>query len=449
MVTAFRVALLSVVAGITPITGTIAVTEGADTSTASGTVTPPSFTGTIAVTEGADTSTASGTVTAPGVTGTIAVTEGADVSAASGTVTAVPTVILLDTFTGSNGTEIVAHYGDTDHAWEWVSIPSGMTAPGVTISSNALTSAYTYGSEFRPQMFRCKRRISSADYSVTTFITNGASGFAANWPAIRMADVAYNNTAASGYYVTSSVSGPNTTIKIARYSATTLGSITLATSNFASASFEATLSGTGSTIALAIQRTSDSNWLTSGGTWQAGQTTCISLTDTTYTASGFGGITCTRDIGGAIPTITSWNLKSTGSLNAVSFTVPTTTPTPVTANSGSYDLDLVGINTAWIEGVTSFTVSGVSGVSILTSYVGSPDTAYLTIQVGTTTGTLTISDGINSTTLAIGASNDRTGTIAVTEGPDVSAASGTVLIPVYSGSVQGRFFTQALSGSFR
>jgi hypothetical protein len=62
------------------VTGTIAVTEANDTSSATGTVT---VTGTIAVTEANDTSSATGTVT---VTGTIAATEANDTSNATGTV---------------------------------------------------------------------------------------------------------------------------------------------------------------------------------------------------------------------------------------------------------------------------------------------------------------------------------------------------------------------------
>jgi hypothetical protein len=69
-------------------TGTAAVTEAADTSTASGTET---FTGTVAVTEAADTSTATGTET---FAGTVAAAEADDTSTASG----------AETFTGTSAT---------------------------------------------------------------------------------------------------------------------------------------------------------------------------------------------------------------------------------------------------------------------------------------------------------------------------------------------------------
>jgi hypothetical protein len=73
---------------VTSVTGTVAVTEAADTSTATGTET---FTGTSATTEADDASTASGAET---FAGTSATTEAADTSAATGT----------ETFTGTSAT---------------------------------------------------------------------------------------------------------------------------------------------------------------------------------------------------------------------------------------------------------------------------------------------------------------------------------------------------------
>jgi hypothetical protein len=92
-------------------TGTAAVTEAADTSSAVGAET---FTGTVAVTEAVDTSTASGTHT-ENVTGTVATTEAADTSAASGTETFTGTAAVTEsddtstasgaeTFTGTSAT---------------------------------------------------------------------------------------------------------------------------------------------------------------------------------------------------------------------------------------------------------------------------------------------------------------------------------------------------------
>jgi hypothetical protein len=66
------------------VTGSSATTDGADTSAASGVITT---TGSSATTDGADTSSASGSVSSGAITGSSATTDGADTSAASGVVT--------------------------------------------------------------------------------------------------------------------------------------------------------------------------------------------------------------------------------------------------------------------------------------------------------------------------------------------------------------------------
>lgn len=67
------------------ITGTVAETQDDQTSTASGTHTPPSFTGTVSETQDDQTSTASGTHTPPAITGTLAETQANQTVDASGT----------------------------------------------------------------------------------------------------------------------------------------------------------------------------------------------------------------------------------------------------------------------------------------------------------------------------------------------------------------------------
>jgi hypothetical protein len=101
----------STASGTETFTGTSTTTEAADTSTATGTET---FTGTSATTEEADTSTASGTHT-ENVTGSAAVTEADDTSSAAGTETFtgtsatteaddVSTATAIETFTGTSAT---------------------------------------------------------------------------------------------------------------------------------------------------------------------------------------------------------------------------------------------------------------------------------------------------------------------------------------------------------
>ena len=48
---------------------------------------------------------------------------------------------------------------------------------------------------------------------------------------------------------------------------------------------------TGSTISGSVQRASDGYWLASSGSWVAGVTTALSITDTSITGSGYSGLT--------------------------------------------------------------------------------------------------------------------------------------------------------------
>lgn len=90
--------------GTTTILGTIAITETADTVAANGTTT---VTGTISITENADTVAASGSV-GSAVDGTVAIQESPDTVAASGTTT------ILGTITITEGLDVVAASGTTE-----------------------------------------------------------------------------------------------------------------------------------------------------------------------------------------------------------------------------------------------------------------------------------------------------------------------------------------------
>jgi hypothetical protein len=146
-----------VVAAAPTFTGTLAVTEAADTLAASGTSTPPPISGTLAVTESADTLTASGTVASPGSTGTLSVTEASDTLAASGT-TEPPaitgtlaateqadTLAGVGTFTptGVTGTLSVVEATDTLAAAGTSTAPTFTGSLAVTEQADSLTASGT------------------------------------------------------------------------------------------------------------------------------------------------------------------------------------------------------------------------------------------------------------------------------------------------------------------
>jgi hypothetical protein len=124
-------------------TGTAAVTEAADTSTASGTET---FTGTSATTEAADTSTASGTET---FTGTSATTEEADTSTASGThtdnVTGSAAVTEADDTSAASGTETFTGTSATTEADDTATAAGTLTITGTAAVTEAADTSTASG----------------------------------------------------------------------------------------------------------------------------------------------------------------------------------------------------------------------------------------------------------------------------------------------------------------
>jgi hypothetical protein len=129
----------STATGTETFTGTSTATEAADTSTATGTET---FTGTSATTEEADTSTASGTHT-ENITGSSAATEADDTSTATGTETFTGTAAVTEaddtaTATGAEtitGTAAVTEAADTSTASGTVSSVGGISATLTPVST--------------------------------------------------------------------------------------------------------------------------------------------------------------------------------------------------------------------------------------------------------------------------------------------------------------------------
>jgi len=78
-------------------------------------------------------------------------------------------------------------------------------------------------------------------------------------------------------------------------------------------------------------------------------------------------------------------------------------PQTVPANhAGSFSITLLGTGTSW-SGATTFTLSGVAGVTKLGQIVASPTQADIQLTTGSTAGTLTItaSDGSGTATVKV------------------------------------------------
>ncbi len=97
-----------------------------------------------------------------------------------------------------------------------------------------------------------------------------------------------------------------------------------------------------------------------------------------------------------------------GSEAGVTSTSFTASPIAVpTSNAASIVISLSGVGTTW--SAETFTISGVSGVTKISQNISSGTAATVLITTSTTSGTLTISDGTISTTIAVGLSGSGGG----------------------------------------
>ena len=179
-----------------------------------------------------------------------------------------------DTFTDTDGTALSAHTGEAGATW---AAESGFTIANASIISNrAVSSAvnnlgYASGSP------------AGTDYTVT-----GRMRF---WTAVANAGVLARSR--PGTDVGYSFTYDGGSFKIFKSASTQLGFVTVALSSGADYDMTIDVSGTSTTaIEGRVQRVSDGFWLTSGGTWQSGQTDAISVTDSSspITSPGKAGV---------------------------------------------------------------------------------------------------------------------------------------------------------------
>jgi hypothetical protein len=154
-------------------------------------------------------------------------------------------------------------------------------------------------------------------------------------------------------------------------------------------SFTISVSVSGTTISGRLQRASDGQYLTPGGTYSATPSDYVSVTDAAISAAGRVGFwQCTSSAANTTPVVASFTAIDSASNQ---FTV---TPSTVPDEDASIVLTLTGTATTWAVGGAEFAVSGLAGVSKLAENVTSATAATLTIEtVGGVTGTLTITDG--------------------------------------------------------
>lgn len=192
------------------------------------------------------------------------------------------TTFVSDTFTDTDAVAITSHTGETGATWTKHGFATNTTAPAVR--SNRINCEDTGAVN---SIYYASGSPGSADYTVSLDYVPGSGGAQASdivGPLGRMVTGtsdfygALYLQSAGGIRLYKFVSGSGTVIVAA-----------VAFTPVSGTTYTMTLDMSGTTIAMRVQRSSDSQWLASANTWQAGQTNCGSVTDASHASAGKSG----------------------------------------------------------------------------------------------------------------------------------------------------------------
>jgi hypothetical protein len=188
-----------------------------------------------------------------------------------------------DTFTDTDAVAITSHTGETGATWTKHGFATNTTAPAVR--SNRINCEDTGGAV--NSIYYASGSPAGADYTVSLAYVPGSGGAQTGdivGPLGRVATgtndfygALYLQTA-GGIRLYKFVSGSGTVIVAA-----------VAFTPVSGTTYTITLDMQGTTIAMRVQRSSDSNWLASSNTWQSGQVNCGSVTDASHSSAGKAG----------------------------------------------------------------------------------------------------------------------------------------------------------------
>lgn len=186
---------------------------------------------------------------------------------------------LNDTFTDTDGTTLPSHTGESGATWVQVSDWLGSGGQLITSGGLAVVNAPTYSTG----TVKSTAVAGSADCVVSMPMRIVSS--ISDWVGVGLRMPAAS-TAGMGYILLVNA----TTIALWKMTGGTpsqfFGAGTVAYALPADADYVFKIEAVGSTITGKIQRSSDGNWLTSAGTWQAGEVVLVTATDSTYSAAG-------------------------------------------------------------------------------------------------------------------------------------------------------------------
>lgn len=211
-----------------------------------------------------------------------------------------------DLFTGAAATTITSHTSDSGHTWSLSGIGAATANPPELDGSGRLQPKFANGEHY---VYYSSAVPNSADYSVSVDVVWNGAVTGLDGPALRVAATSSQTTASFAYAL---VMSPQVSqIRLRRYdfnSPTNIATVSL--TPVSGRAYRLTITAAGSTISGTCQDLSNSQWLTSSGTWQAGQTNCVSGTDATYAAAGRPGWSLYSDTPKS--TLDNWSADQAG-----------------------------------------------------------------------------------------------------------------------------------------
>lgn len=257
-----------------------------------------------------------------------------------------------------------------------------------------------------------------------------------------------NNYVLFGSFGSGDLTPELTLVEVVSHSPTTLATVGSGYPFAEDEWYHVTISPAGTLVPVAIQRQSDSKWMTSSNTWQSSPTNCISVTGTN---SAGGTIQYYLDAGGAAIVNTMLVDNLSVAVAGGGIPVPTGATIATTGVTGTFQFDSGGASvssTDYTKVILGGQATACSAITALTVSTGttSSETGTLTfsglivptisITTNFTSGALTNANGVNVATGVLTGTNNSTTIDLIIDSGTLSGSTATInFAPVNVGSL--------------
>lgn len=260
---------------------------------------------------------------------------------------------LKDSFTGTAGTQLSAHTGEIGATWTPAGWATGSTmtldGSGRALIGNITNYECTMFASGTPANGNCTITIPL----IISGTNNGQFLLASLW-----ARAVSGSSSLNGYYLSYNLS--NAIISITRYVNGTGTSLVQNPCPFplAAGTYSITWSMNGANQSVSIQRASDQNYLTAGGTWQVSSVSCLTASDGTFT-TGKIGLDYFAQSNGATgaTTFAEWGAISATDILAALAIPPN-------------DVNLIYSSFNWLKNGSTYAQTNYRGASLKTAFTG-------------------------------------------------------------------------------